>query len=66
MCEFCEQFNASKEISKESEMRIRCYDVLQERAVVNGKEKGILNNRPVKLVYCPSCGKNLTEVSAHD
>lgn len=61
MCEFCEQFNASKEISEENGMKINYYAVLQERTVVNGKEKGILNNRPVKLVYCPSCGRSLTE-----
>lgn len=61
MCDFCEQFNASKEISEENGMKINYYAVLQERTVVKGKEKGILNNRPVRLVYCPSCGRNLTE-----
>lgn len=61
MCEFCEQFNASKEISEESGTKINYYAVLQERTVAKGKEKGMLNNRPVKLVYCPSCGRKLTE-----
>lgn len=61
MCEFCEQFNASKEISEESGMRINYYAVLQERTVVKRERKRNLNNRPVKLVYCPSCGRSLTE-----
>lgn len=63
MCKFCEQYNTSKEIYEEKGMKANYYAVLQERTIVNGKEKGILNNRPVKLVYCPSCGRNLTEVS---
>lgn len=59
MCKFCEMYESTKELEEESGIKHNYYAVLQERSVVNGKEKGILNNRPVKLVYCPSCGRKL-------
>lgn len=59
MCNFCEMYETAKELEEESGTKHNYYAVLQERSVVNGKEKGILNNRPVKLVYCPSCGRKL-------
>lgn len=61
MCKFCEQYKASKEIAHEQGMKINYYAILQERTVKGGKEKGVLNNRPVKLFFCPSCGKKLQD-----
>lgn len=59
MCEFCETYETAKELEKESGIKNNYYAVLRERSVVNGREKGELNHRPIKLVYCPSCGKKL-------
>lgn len=59
MCKFCETYEFSKELANKFGIENHCYAVLQERSVIDGKEKGCLNNRPMKLVYCPSCGKKL-------
>lgn len=66
MCEFCQLYEDTRKLEKELGFKNNYYAVLQERTVVNGKEKGIVNNRPVKLIYCPSCGKKLEEVLKHD
>lgn len=61
MCEFCEIYQQAKESEKIAGLKNNYYAILRERSIVNGREKGELDHSPVKIHYCPECGRKLTE-----
>lgn len=70
MCEFCEMYLYAKENARErkKEFGINTYfkAKLFEYSVKNRVSKGSLTYRGVKLVFCPTCGRKLSEVSEND
>lgn len=66
MCEFCETYlfakQSAKERKKEFGINITLKVILTEISTKNRVRKGALDSMPMKLVYCPSCGKKLSEL----
>ncbi len=67
MCEFCDMYLYSKEnarkLKKETGINTYFKAKLFEYHVKNRVRKGSLTNRGVKLVFCPTRGRKLSEVS---
>lgn len=66
MCEFCELYMTSKEIAKEKKLNHGINStfkaVLREIKTKDRIRKGTIDGKPMKLVYCPTCGKKLSEL----
>lgn len=63
MCEFCEMYDSAKELAEERK-RLRGIDTMFEVLIrqtkkLNGMKRGTVDGRPVKLKFCPLCGKQL-------
>lgn len=62
-CEFCEEFRYAKRMSRKMKKAcgVNTYfkAILHEYGMKNRVKQGVLNHRPLKLVYCPSCGRKL-------
>lgn len=70
MCEFCNTYLFAKEKAKERkrETGINTYFKVKlfEYSVKNRVRKGALTYRGMKLVFCPMCGRKLSEVSGNE
>lgn len=66
ICEFCELYEQAKVEAKHTKEEIgvetRFEIKLQEYEVKDGKRKGSLLHRGMKLIYCPICKRKLSEV----
>lgn len=65
MCEFCEQYEYLKEEAKERKKKngINTYFKVRlfEYMVQNRIRRSGINWRPMKLNYCPVCGRKLSK-----
>ena len=70
MCEFCEIYqiaetsaeNTKRETGVKTKFRIRLF----AESFKDGISRSHVTYRPTKLVYCPECGRKLSEESKND
>lgn len=66
MCEFCEMYMVAKEYAEETACRHGIdtdFKVIFAEIKTKGRRrKGMTCSMPMELVYCPQCGKKLSEL----